>query len=73
MQTLEIEMFIPASLKDEPFFYNIIQKFNVVPNIKEASFSTDMWWAVVQFKGEPAELKNMLEYLQNLDIKIKDK
>lgn len=66
----EVELTFPGGLKNEPVFYNIIKKFKVVPNILEASFSTDMGWAIVKFKGEEKELTKLFNYLQSLNVTI---
>ena len=59
----KVELTIHSSLKKEPMIYNIIKNFDVVPNIIEASFSTDMGWAVIEFDGEEEELERLLSYL----------
>jgi len=70
----EVELSICSKLKDEPIIYNIIKKFNVVPNIIEASFSTDVGWALIKFQGESQELERLFNYLSNkegIDIKYR--
>lgn len=70
MKTKEVELFIPGELKKEPIFYNIIKEFNVIPNIKEASFSTEMGWAIVIFQGEEAEILRLFDYLKSKGVNI---
>ena len=55
MAVREVELNIPGKFKEEPFFYYLIKNFEVVPNIVEASFSTDMGWAMVRFEGKEKE------------------
>ncbi len=66
----EVEFTIPGDLKDEPIFYYIIKNFDVIPNIKEASFSTDMGWAIVYFEGKEKELKRMFDFLTEKGVRI---
>jgi ABC-type methionine transport system ATPase subunit len=69
----KVELTIHGSLKKEPFIYNIIKSFDVIPNIIEASFSTDMGWAVIEFDGEEDELERLLSYLhekKGVDLKF---
>jgi ABC-type methionine transport system ATPase subunit len=69
----KVELTIHGSLKEEPFIYNIIKSFDVIPNIIEASFSTDMGWAVIEFDGEEEELERLLAYLhekKGVDLKF---
>lgn len=66
----EVELNIPTSLKREPFFYNIIQKFKVIPSILEASFSTETGWAIVSFKGSSKELNRLFAHLESKGIRV---
>ncbi|MFH1767767.1 MAG: NIL domain-containing protein [Candidatus Omnitrophota bacterium] len=70
MAIINIELTIPGDLKDTPIFYHIIKNFDVIPSIKEASFSTEMGWAIVCFKGRKKELERMLEYLKKKGVNI---
>lgn len=66
----EVELSIPTSFKQEPFFYNIINNFEVIPRILEASFSTDVGWAIVSFEGSSKELKRLFDYLAEKGIEV---
>jgi len=66
----EVELIIPGDLKDEPIFYYIIKNFDVIPNIMEASFSTEMGWAIVRFEGEDKELEKLFNFLKEKGVRI---
>jgi ABC-type methionine transport system ATPase subunit len=70
MATKEVELTIPGTFKEEPIFYYIIKNFNVVPNIIEASFSTEMGWAIVRVEGEEEELKKLFNFLTEKGVQI---
>lgn len=71
MITQEVELNIPSQYKDEPIFYHIVKKFDIIPNIIEASFSTDLGWAVVRFVGEQEELDRVFTYLKEKRVEVK--
>jgi ABC-type methionine transport system ATPase subunit len=71
MVTKEVELTIPAKFKDEPVFYYIIKNFEVIPNIVEASFSTEMGWAIVNFQGEEEELERLFNFLREKGVEVK--
>ena len=73
MAVTTVELNIPGEFKDEPLFYNIAKNFNVVFKIMEASFSTDMGWAIVTFEGEDDQLDKLLEYLKEKHIEVKNR
>ena len=74
MAAIEVELSIPTQLKGEPIFYQIIKNFEVVPNIIEASFSTEMGWALVTFEAEEKELARLFSFLKEkkIEVKIRD-
>lgn len=65
---VELELNFPGDLKGEPVFYHIIKKFDIIPNILEASFSTDMGWAIVTFAGDEKEIDQLLAYLKKTGV-----
>lgn len=70
MAERRLELSFPGEFKDEPIFYYIIKNFDIVPNIIEASFSTDMGWAIVNVEGEEKEIERLLEFLKNKGVQI---
>ena len=70
MRTQQVELFFPGKLKEEPFFYYIVKEFNVIPRIVEASFSTEMGWAIVEFEGKEKEIERLFEFLKDKGVQI---
>jgi len=73
MASQEVELTIPIAFKDEPFFHYISTHFDVVPNILEASFSTEMGWAIVRFEAAEAELTRLFDFLIDKGVKIESR
>lgn len=71
MATREVELHIPGDLKDTPLFYNIVKNFDVIPKILEASFSTEMGWAIITFEGQDAELDKVFKYLEENRVEVR--
>ncbi len=71
MATREVELSIPGDLKDTPLFYNIVKEFNVIPKILEASFSTEMGWAILTLEGEEEELDKLFKYLKEKRVEVR--
>lgn len=71
MSIKRVELTIPGESKHEPIFYNIIKNFDVIPNIIEASFSTEMGWALVDFEGQTGELDKLFLFLNEKGIEVK--
>ena len=70
MDKKKVELNIPAGLKDEPFFYNLIKEFEVIVNIQEASFSTDTGWALVTLQAQEAEFERLFAFLEKKGVRV---
>ncbi len=67
---LKVELSIPGELKSEPIIYYLGNKFNIIPNIIEASFSTDVGWAVLVLEGKESEIEKAVDYLKSKKITV---
>jgi len=67
---IRTELTFPGTLKDEPIICELCKKFDIILNIVEASFSTDIGWAILIIEGHDRELKNAFEYLKNKKVVI---
>jgi ABC-type methionine transport system ATPase subunit len=69
---IKAELSFPGELKEEPIICNLCKKFPIILSIIEASFSTDLGWAILVFEGEEDDLKESFEYLKSRGVKIKE-
>ncbi len=68
-----VELTIPGSFKGEPIFFYMVKNYDVIPNIIEASFSTDMGWAIVELEGDKEEIASLLDFLKSKSVEIKSR
>ena len=68
---ITVELNIPGSFKGEPIFYYMVKNYDVIPNIIEASFSTDMGWVIVDIEGEDEEIKSLIDFLKSKGVEVK--
>jgi ABC-type methionine transport system ATPase subunit len=66
------ELNFPGELKEEPIICNLCKKFAIILNILEASFSTDIGWAILIIEGTEEDLKKSFDYLKSSGVEIKD-
>lgn len=71
MAKVMVELTFPSDLKDEPVIYQMGRDFKVIPNIIEASFSTEMGWAILSMEGEETEVERLFEFLRSKNIEIR--
>jgi len=70
MAIKEVELNIPGRFKDEPIFYYLVKNFKVIPSIIEASFSTEMGWAILRLEGEDKELERLFKFLKQKGVEV---
>ncbi|PIU41141.1 MAG: hypothetical protein COS99_07325 [Candidatus Omnitrophica bacterium CG07_land_8_20_14_0_80_42_15] len=70
MAKIKIEITIPSGLKEEPIIYHIVKNYKVIPTIVEASFSTEMGWAILTLEGSREELDRLFTYFKDKNISI---
>ncbi len=68
MKKVKVELTFPTELKDEPIIYYMCHNFEVIPNIIEASFSTENGWAYLTLEGEEEEVDKLLDYLRSRNV-----
>lgn len=69
---IKAELNFPSELKDEAIICYLCKKFDIILNILEASFSTEIGWAILILEGKEEELKKAFEYLKDKGIKIEN-
>ena len=67
---IQVELTFPADLKNEPVLYQMGRNFKVIPNVLEASFSTEMGWTIITLEGEEAEINRLFDYLKTKNVTI---
>ena len=70
MEDLEIELFIPGELKEQPIICTMIKNFNIALKIIEASFSTESGWAFLIVNGDKSEVDRLFAYLTELGVNV---
>jgi len=69
---IKAELTFPVELKDEAVLCYLCKKFDIVLKIIEASFSTEVGWAIVVLEGEDSEMKKVLQYLSANSVEVKN-
>lgn len=68
VRKLELEIFIPGELKDEPVLCDMIRNFDISLKIIEASFSAEKGWAYLLIDGDDGEVDKVLDFLGSKNI-----
>jgi ABC-type methionine transport system ATPase subunit len=67
---VKTEITFPGELKDEPIICNLCKQFDITLNIIEASFSTEVGWAILILHGKDEEIKKAFDFLRGKGVTI---
>ena len=54
------------TLVDRPMIYEIVKKFDVVPNIRRAGIEAHEGWVILELSGPQAQLEGAIAYLEEI-------
>ena len=70
MSSLRLFVSFPEELVDRPLVYEIIKKFDVVPNIRRANVEGHSGWVILEVNGEQSQLDGAIEYFEGLGCTV---
>jgi L-aspartate semialdehyde sulfurtransferase ferredoxin len=54
----------PEELVDRPMIYEVVKRFDVVPNIRRANVETNTGWMILELNGAQEPLDAAIAYLE---------
>jgi ABC-type methionine transport system ATPase subunit len=60
----------PEELVDRPMIYDIVKRFDVVPNIRRANVEAHSGWVILELRGEPDQRDAAIAYLEGLGCTV---
>ena len=70
MSTLRLFVSFPEELVDRPLVYEIIKKFDVVPNIRRANVEGNSGWLILEVHGDQSQLDAAMAYFEGLGCTV---
>ena len=70
MSSLRLFVSFPEELVDRPLVYEIIKKFDVVPNIRRANVEGHSGWLILEGNGDQSQLDGAIEYFEGLGCTV---
>jgi len=62
----------PKELVREPWNYNLITRFDIIPNIVAGTISEDSAILGYEFDGEDEKVKEAVEYLREKGVQVEE-
>jgi ABC-type methionine transport system ATPase subunit len=60
----------PEELADRPMIYEVVKRFDVVPNIRRANVEQHSGWVILELTGSQEELDRSIAYLEEVGCTV---
>ena len=60
----------PEELVERPMIYELVKRFDVVPNIRRANVEAHSGWVILELAGAPAARDEAIAYLEGLGCSV---
>ena len=60
----------PEALADRPMIYEVVKRFDVVPNIRRANVEQHSGWVILELTGSQEELDGSIAYLEEVGCTV---
>jgi hypothetical protein len=70
VSSLRLFVSFPEELVDRPLIYEVIKKFDVVPNIRRANVEGHSGWLILEVNGEQEQLDGAIAYFESLGCTV---
>ena len=63
-------LMFPTKLVTRPILWELVKKFEIVTNVRQASVTDDIGLVSLSLEGERDELKKAITWLESLGVKV---
>ena len=67
---LKLFVSFPEERVSEPVIYELVKRFDVVPNIRRANVEAHSGWMILELAGEPGARGSAISYLEGLGCTV---
>ena len=70
--TEHVRLFVsfPEDLVDRPMIYEVVKRFDVVPNIRRANVEAHSGWVILELTGAQEQLEGAIAYLEEVGCTV---
>jgi ABC-type methionine transport system ATPase subunit len=67
---LKLFVSFPEELVEQPMIYELVKRFDVVPNIRRANVEAHSGWVILELTGTQGHLAASVAYLEELGCTV---
>ena len=70
MERVRLFVSVPEPLVDRPMIYEVVKRFDVVPNIRRANVEARSGWVILELSGPQDRLDDAVSYLREVGCTV---
>jgi L-aspartate semialdehyde sulfurtransferase ferredoxin len=69
---MQVRLFVsfPEELVDRPMVYEVVKRFDVVPNIRLANVEAHSGWVILELSGDEPQIDATVAYLEEVGCTV---
>jgi len=68
--SLKLFVSFPEELVNKPMIYELVKRYDVVPNIRRANVEAHSGWVILELSGAPHARDEAIAYLEDLGCSV---
>ena len=68
--SLRLFVSFPEELVERPMIYELVKRYDVVPNIRRANVEAHSGWVILELSGAPGARNEAIAYLEGLGCAV---
>jgi ABC-type methionine transport system ATPase subunit len=69
-ESVRLFVSFPEELVDRPMIYEVVKRFDVVPNIRRANVEQHSGWVILELDGASDQLQASMAYLEEVGCTV---
>jgi hypothetical protein len=69
-EAIRLFVSIPEDLVERPLIYELVKRYDVVPNIRRANVEARTGWVILELSGPTAKRAEAVDYLEGLGCTV---
>jgi ABC-type methionine transport system ATPase subunit len=70
MASLRLHLSFPETLVEQPVIYEVVKRFDVVPNIRRANVEPRSGWVILELSGDADALDQAISYFESEGVTV---
>ncbi len=72
MADRQIRLLYPPNMVDEPVLYQLVQKFDLITNVRKADVNAQGGWLELELRGEEPVIAAALDWVRGLGLRVEE-